>query len=59
MSPQYDWRRLAELHRPTDPAVIAAEVRSLYRQGLKPRDIAVALRIGVPAVLQVLEGELA
>jgi hypothetical protein len=59
MSPAYNWTHLAQLHRPTDPQLIATEVRSLYRQGLKPRDIAVALKIGVPAVLQVLEGELA
>jgi len=55
MSPQYNWTHLAQMHRPTDPAVIAAEVRRMYREGLKVRDIAVALRIGVPAVLQVLD----
>ncbi len=55
MSSQYNWTQLAQMHRPTDPAVIAAEIRRMYREGLKPRDIAVALRLGVSAVLQVLD----
>jgi hypothetical protein len=56
-----DWATLygRDQYRPTDPAVIAAAILSMHHQGLKPRDIAVALKIGVPAVLQVLEGELA
>jgi hypothetical protein len=54
MSPAYDWRQLAELHRPTGPDAIGAEIRRLRAQGLKPHDIAEALRIGVSAVVQAL-----
>ena len=52
MSPA--WRRLAELHRPTDHAGVEAAVRGLAAQGLKARDIASTLHIGVAAVVQAL-----
>lgn len=44
-----------EQHRPTDGEALQAECRRMHREGLKPRDIAVALKIGVAAVLQALE----
>ncbi len=44
-------------HRPSDPAVIAAEIRRLHRDGLKPRDIANSLRLGLGAVLEALRQE--
>jgi hypothetical protein len=35
-----DWATLygRDHHRPTDPAVLAAEIRRMYREGLKPRE---------------------
>lgn len=60
--PQFDWRAMssanayeqhAQRHRP-DAAGIAAEVQRLAGEGLKPRDIAEALRISVGQVLEVL-----
>jgi hypothetical protein len=52
-----DWATLygREQYRPTDGEALQAECRRMHREGLKPRDIAVALKIGVAAVLQVLE----
>ena len=50
-----DYQRLADLHRPSNSAQIAMEIRRLKADGLKPRDFAVALRIDVAAVLQVIE----
>jgi hypothetical protein len=52
-----DWALLygrRDLYRPTDPTLIAAEVRRMHRDGLKVRDIADSLRIGVAAVTQAL-----
>lgn len=55
MSPApYDWRKLAELHKPTDAAQIAETIRHLHESGLKPHDIANVMRIGLGAVLQAL-----
>ena len=55
MSPPYfDWRLLADKHRPTDPAIMAAEIRHLRKTGLKPRDIATALRVDLGVVLSAL-----
>jgi len=48
----YDAR--AQLHRPTDPAQLAAEVRRLAATGLKPTDIASALRTGIGQVHDAL-----
>ncbi len=45
-----------DLHRPTDPSALAAEVRRLHGTGLKPADIAAALRLALPAV-QTMLGE--
>jgi hypothetical protein len=49
------YQALAELHRPSDPAAIAREVRRLHNTGLKARDIAVALRIAPDQVMNMLE----
>lgn len=43
-------------YRPADFSGLAAEVRRLSAQGLKPRDIADALRIALPLVLEALAG---
>jgi hypothetical protein len=45
---------LANLHRPSDPAALAAEIARLNRGGLKPLDISVALRVALPTVLEAL-----
>jgi hypothetical protein len=55
VSPAYDWRLLADMHKPTDPAMIVNEIRRLNRDGLSPHDIAATLRIGVAAVEQALD----
>jgi transposase-like protein len=54
MNTAYDWRQLADLHRPTDEAAIGAEIRRLYQTGLKPRDISSALRLDISTVIQAL-----
>jgi len=54
MSPQYDWRQLAELHRPTDGAVMVAAIQKMHQSGLTARDISDTLRIGLAAVHQAL-----
>ncbi len=48
---QYDWR---DLYKPTDPAVVAVEIRRLPDTGLRVRDIADTLRINIAAVLEAL-----
>jgi hypothetical protein len=52
-----DYRRRANIHRPTDPQSIARAVHQLRRQGLKPRDIGEWLRIPLENVVNIL-GEL-
>ena len=47
---------LSRRYRPTDPAAIAAECRRLCGTGLKPRDVAQALRIDLAAVVEALRG---
>ena len=49
-----DWRAQADLHRPTDRGAVAAEIRRLVANGLKPRDVAAALRLGLGQVLEAL-----
>ena len=41
-------------HRPTDPEVLATEIRRLHASGLRPRDIAQALRLDLGTVLGAL-----
>lgn len=48
------WQMLAEMHRPTDSAAIAAEIRRLRQTGLTVHDVAAALHLGVAAVQQAL-----
>lgn len=45
---------LAQANRPTDPKILAAEVRRLSAGGLTAVDIAMALRLALPAVLEML-----
>jgi hypothetical protein len=45
---------LAQLHRPTDPAALAAEMRRLHGSGLTAQDIAAALRLAPDAVSKIL-----
>jgi hypothetical protein len=49
----------ADIHRPTDPVVIAAEICRLRQTGLTPRDIANSLRLGLGAVLEALRQDAA
>lgn len=49
-----DYESLANEHRPTDPDALAIEIHRLHRGGLKPRDIASALRLDLAAVLTAL-----
>lgn len=48
----------ANLHRPTDPALIAAEIQRLAAYGLTARDISVALRLPMGAILQAIRAPL-
>ena len=54
MSPAYDWRQAAVMHRPTSAAGIAAAARDLAASGLLPRDIGNTLGITEQAVYQLL-----
>ncbi len=38
-----DYDRLARIHRPSDPALMALEIRRLRQNGLTARDISDAL----------------
>ena len=50
-----DYAALAQLHRPTDPAALQAEVRRLAsQQRLSATDISVALRVSLPQVREML-----
>jgi hypothetical protein len=48
---QYDWR---DLFKPTDPAVVAVEIRRLKSTGLTARDIAATLDLNIAVVLEAL-----
>lgn len=48
------YARLAQLHRPTDPAQLRAEVMRLHRSGPTGRDIATALRMAPDEVVNLL-----
>lgn len=50
-----DYRVLAELHRPSDPALLKAEICRLADSGLTPMDIAIALRIDPVLVREMLK----
>lgn len=51
-----DYITCAQRHRPTDSTAIAAEVRRLHTTGLRPRDIASALRVH-PQIVLILLGQ--
>lgn len=48
------YETLANLNRPADESALAAEVRRLHASGLSPRDVSQALRIALPAVLNII-----
>jgi hypothetical protein len=48
------YAQLAQLHRPTDPLALAAEIRRLHRSGLTAQDIATALRLAPDTVVNTL-----
>lgn len=50
-----DLEALRMLHRPADPRLLAAEARRLAATGLRPRDIAQALRLPMSEVLSALQ----
>lgn len=50
----HEYQLCAQQHRPQDQAAMAAEIRRLSAEGLKPRDIAAALRLDLAAVLVML-----
>jgi len=54
MTTALDYTALAQLHRPSDPPALRAECRRFLATGLKPRDVAVALRIDLALVLEPL-----
>ena len=45
---------LANLHRPTDQATLAASIREMAARGLKPLDIAESMRLDIGVVLAAL-----
>jgi hypothetical protein len=49
-----DYAKLAQLHRPTDPAALASQVRELASRGLTERDIGQHLRLDPSAVRSLL-----
>jgi|GEM_PF-5966570 len=48
------YHQLATLHRPTDPAALATEIRRMASRGLTPRDISFHLALDYPTVLEAL-----
>jgi hypothetical protein len=48
---------LANQHRPSDPAALAAEILRLHADGLSARDISTALRLPPDMVITILYGE--
>lgn len=49
-----DYAKLAQHHRPADPAALTGEIRRQAAQGLKPRDIASAIGAHIAIVLREL-----
>ena len=45
---------LSQLHRPSDPRAMAAEVKRLRASGLSARDISAALRLLLSDVIDIL-----
>ena len=50
----FDYRRLADVHRPSCNDALTADVRRLARSGLTARDIPAALRVNLAQVLELL-----
>jgi hypothetical protein len=53
------WQMMANTHRPTDGDALQAEIRRLRQTGLTAHDIASTLRMGVAAVEQALQQDIA
>jgi hypothetical protein len=51
------YAQLANLHRPTDPAALAAEIRRLHANGLTSYDIAAALRVAHDQIASTLAAD--
>lgn len=51
---QLGYQALAALHRPTDPAALATEIRRMASRGLRPRDISMHLDLSIASVLEAL-----
>ena len=49
-----DYRALAEMNRPSDPAKIAAEIFRLHEGGLTTNDISMALRMPLDTVINII-----
>ena len=49
------FQRRAQQHRPNDAARLTAEILRLRRDGLSARDIAAALRLHLPVVIEALQ----
>lgn len=47
----------ANRHRPTEPALLAVEVRRMHADGLTARDISTALHLALDSVIVILYGE--
>ena len=54
-----DSRRQADLHRPSEPAAIAGEIRALARSGRTTRDTAAPMRVHEQLVREALRDEAA
>lgn len=50
------YEQRASQHRPDDPHALATEIRRLAASGLRRRDISVALRLPLDAVVNALAG---
>ena len=52
-----DYTRRQTLHRPTDPSAMGAEIRRLHDTKLKAWDIAEALNLPLPLVIEALRSK--
>ncbi len=48
------YHEMSQQHRPTDDVALATEVRRLSTTGLTAQDIAVALRLSLPVVREMV-----
>jgi hypothetical protein len=52
----FKYEERANLHRPSDQAALAGEIKRLHQGGLKPLDVAQSLRLNLDVVVNVLAG---